>query len=107
MEAWKALLKRLENYKIPLLILALGVIFMLLPGGIRSPTEKTQEESSFPELISRIDGVGRSCLALSEQGVVVVCEGADEAEVRYSLLQAIRSYTGFTSERVTILKMTD
>lgn len=106
MNDWKAKLHKLEPYRYPLLILLLGVMLMLLPGGIRSPTTD-RDESDFSALLSRIDGVGESCLVLSEQGAVIVCEGAEDTEVRYALLQAVRSYTGFSSDRITILKMTE
>ncbi len=73
----KKILQKLERYKYPLLVLLVGVLLMLLPGGIRSPTGAQQCDEDFAALISRIDGVGESRLALSESGVVVVCEGAE------------------------------
>lgn len=103
----KKILQKLSGYKYPLLVLLIGVMLMLLPGGIRSPTAGEEEACEFASLIERIDGVGQCGIALSETGVVVVCEGAEEPTVRFALLQAIRAYTGFTSERIAILKMTE
>jgi hypothetical protein len=44
---------------------------------------------------------------LSDNGVVVVCDGAENAKVRLDIIRAISSYTGFTSGKITILKMAD
>lgn len=101
----KEILRKLETYKYPLLILLLGVMLLLLPGGIRSPTEEACPEDDFSALLSSTEGVGSCMLALSEHGVVIVCDGAEDPQVRLSLLQALRSYTGFASDRITILKM--
>lgn len=101
------ILQKLAGYKYPLLVLLLGVLLMLLPGRIRSPTDSAADACSFAALIERIDGVGECSVALSEEGVVVVCHGAEEPSVRFALLQAIRAYTGFTSERIAILKLAE
>ena len=102
----KKILQKLAAYKYPLLVLLVGVLLMLLPGGIRSPTAE-EDACVFSSIIERIDGVGECSIALSETGVVVVCEGAEEPTVRFALLQAIRAYTGFTSERIAILKLAE
>lgn len=102
---WKNISKLLDKFKYPLLVLAVGVLLMLLPGSVRSPTQADTSEDSFSTLLSCVEGVGNSMLALSEKGVVVVCDGADDPGVRLALLQAIRSYTGFSADRITILKM--
>lgn len=100
------ILHKLEAYKYPLLILLLGVMLLLLPGGIRSPTpEEAAGDDAFSQLLSSAEGVGDCALALTEEGAVIVCEGAEDPQVRLSLLQAVRSYTGFASDRITILKM--
>jgi len=102
----KKILQKLTEYRYPLLVLLIGVLLMLLPG-IRSPTAGEEKSCEFASLVERIEGVGQCGIALSESGVVVVCEGAEEPAVRFALLQAIRAYTGFTSERIAILKMTE
>ena len=101
------MLRKLEAYKYPLLILLLGVMLLLLPGGIRSPTAEAAagERDAFSELVSRAEGVGDCAAALTEHGAVIVCEGAEDPQVRLALLQAVRSYTGLASDRITILKM--
>ena len=39
------------------------------------------------------------------QGAVVVCQGADNASVRLSIVEAVKSVTGLTSDHITVLKM--
>lgn len=39
------------------------------------------------------------------QGAVVLCQGADRAEVRLRIVEAVMSATGLTSDRITVLKM--
>ena len=81
---WKnKLLPFLEKYKAPLLVLLLGIALMLIPTG---------------------SGRGETAL-LSENGVVVVCDGAENAAVRLDIIRAVGSYTGFGSDRITILKL--
>ena len=105
MKDWKDKLKALEPFKYPLLVLLIGVSLMLLPGGRKGSGAADAE--AFPALVSRIEGVGECCLVISDEGVVIVCEGAEEPAVRYALVQAVRSYTGFSSERITILKLAE
>ncbi len=38
-------------------------------------------------------------------GAVIVCEGADKAEVRLALTKAVASFTGLGSDKITILDM--
>ncbi len=103
---WKKTQKALDKFKYPLLVLGIGVLLMLLPGGVRSPTGEAEQGENFAQLLSKAEGVGESVLVLSDSGIVVVCEGADDPAVKLALLQAIRSYTGFTADHITILKMT-
>lgn len=39
------------------------------------------------------------------QGAVVLCQGADKAGVRLSIVEAVMDVTGLTSDRITVLKM--
>ena len=38
-------------------------------------------------------------------GAVVLCQGADSATVRLSIVEAVANATGLTSDRITVLKM--
>ncbi len=39
------------------------------------------------------------------QGALVVCQGADSAEVQLKLVNAVASLTGLSADRVTVIKM--
>lgn len=39
------------------------------------------------------------------RGAIVLCQGADNAAVRLSVVEAVKSVTGLTSDRITVLKM--
>lgn len=39
------------------------------------------------------------------QGAVILCQGADSAQVRLAIIQAVTSATGLSSDRITVLKM--
>lgn len=103
----KALWKKLDTIKYPLLVLLAGLLLMLLPsGGTKSaPAENT--DLTLEQLLAETDGVGRIRVLVSEKGAVVVCDGAEKAGVRLDILHAIRSYTGFGADTVTVLKMKD
>lgn len=38
-------------------------------------------------------------------GAIILCQGADNATVRLSIVEAVMSVTGLTSDRITVLKM--
>ena len=105
----------LKRNRAVLLVLALGAFLMLLPGGDdRETREKetafAEEEEKLAGALSRIEGAGECCVlyrqssAAEKGGVVVVCEGADSAAVRLRITQAVGTYTGLGSDRITILK---
>ena len=94
----------LSKVKYPLLVLALGIVLMLLPA-YKAPKTQDEESLTLCQALTRTQGVGESCVLISENGVVVVCDGAESAQVRGEIYAAVRSYTGFSSDKVTILKM--
>lgn len=96
----------LDKFKYPLLILALGVILMLLPTSAQKDTPADGEER-IQQMLSSVEGVGEAQVIISDTGVVVVCRGAENAAVRLDIIKAIGSYTGFGSDRITILKLAD
>lgn len=99
-------IEKLKQYKFPLLILAVGLILLTAPFG-SGRTEAVGEEEKLREALSLAEGVGESEVLISEHGVLVVCEGGDSACVKLDILRAVGSYTGFGSDRITILKMLD
>ena len=41
---------------------------------------------------------------LSETGAVIVCDGADDAAVRLSIIKAVEAFTGFSSDSIQVIK---
>ena len=39
------------------------------------------------------------------RGAVIVCQGAENASVRLAVVEAVKSVTGLSSDRITVLKM--
>lgn len=50
-------------------------------------------------------GLVRQIKAPTYQGAVIVCQGADSASVRLAVVEAVRSATGLTTDRISVLKM--
>ena len=73
----------LGRFRYPFIILIAGVLLLLLPSG---SSQKNAE---------------------SDSSVVVVCEGAANPKVRLDIIRAVESYTGYSSDKITILRMTD
>ena len=102
----KGLLSRLEKFKYPALILALGLALLLFPGGSEKAKIEVDRDALLQELLSQTEGVGPSRVLISDSGVVVVCRGAEDPKVRLDIIRAVSSYTGFGSDKITVLKMT-
>ncbi|MBR0355246.1 MAG: hypothetical protein IJK35_07720 [Oscillospiraceae bacterium] len=103
---WNQILHKLAQFKYPLLILALGLLLMMMPGG-KDKQPENDAAALFQQALSEAEGVGDSRVLISEHGVLVVCEGGDSAGVKLDIIRAVGSYTGFGSDRITILKMMD
>ena len=98
-------LKGLEKWKYPLLILFVGLALLLLPTGERQSAPEPDAQEALAALLSRVQGVGQTQVLISENGVIVACTGASNAAVRLDMIRAIASYTGFGSDKITILKL--
>ena len=84
------------------------VLLLLLPaggGGGAEGSAATEEERRLEAVLSAVEGVGEVGALYSDNGVVVVCEGAGSAAVRLRVTEAAAAYTGFGSDRITVLKM--
>ena len=95
---------QLNKFKYPLLALVLGLIIMLLPIGessSRSVSSQTDEQR-LAAVLQRCDGVGKENELLS--GAVIVCDGADDAAVRLSIIKAVEAFTGFSSDSIQVIK---
>lgn len=105
MSEWKKKLQALSVWKYPILVLLVGALLMLLPGSQKSAGEEEGTDPALQQVLHCTQGVGEVRVIVSEQGAVVVCEGADQAAVRLAILRAVNAYTGFGSDRITVLKM--
>ena len=95
-----------SKYKYPILILILGLVLMLIPSA-GTYSGKTEGDDKIEQMLSCTQGVGEAKVLVSEAGVVVVCRGASNPSVRLEVINAISTYTGFASDRITVLKMVD
>ena len=94
-----------EKYKYPLIIFFIGLCF-LIPSGKNNTKDVSNDESAMlQDILSRSEGAGETRVLISENGVVVVCEGAEKASVRYNIIGAVKAYTGFSADRITVLKL--
>lgn len=103
MEAKNKLSGILNRFKYPLLVLVVGILLMLMPagGGVK------KEDNDLQSVLSHAHGVGETYVIASDNGVVVVCSGADNAQVRLDVINAVSDYTGFGSDKITVLKCND
>lgn len=102
-----------REYRPVLLILLLGVMLMLLPAGGSTKKEDAKfsdKEEKLALVLSRIEGVGECSVLLRESGknekggALVVCDGADRAQVCLAVKEAVSAYTGLGSNRIVILR---
>jgi len=99
------LAKLLSNWKYPLLILLLGLALLLLPSSAPEKNAEISPQEALALLLSESQGVGEARVLISDTGVVVACAGASNPAVRLDILHAVSSYTGFGSDKITILKL--
>ncbi|MBR4548653.1 MAG: hypothetical protein IKO83_01885 [Oscillospiraceae bacterium] len=107
MNDWKERIKKLAVFKYPFMILLIGVVLLMLPSHQEAAWDGNTAEKALEEVLAVSSGVGRVRVLVSDNGAVVVCEGAEKAAVRLNILRAIGSYTGLGSDRITILEMMD
>lgn len=101
----KMLLALLEKWKLPLLILLAGLALILMPTEAEREESVYEPQGALAQLLSETQGVGKAQVLISESGVVVACQGAKNAAVRLDIIRAVSSYTGFGSDKITILKL--
>ena len=100
--------KKLSKYKYPLLVLLFGIALLMIPigGGDDSQSEDVRtDESRLEAILQDVSGVGSVKVLLSENGAIVACTGADNAEVRLAVTKAASAFTGFSSDRIQVLKL--
>ena len=90
----------LGRFRYPFIILIAGVLLLLLPSGSSQKNVESDSSGLLAQVLSCSEGVGNA-------RVVVVCEGAANPKVRLDIICAVESYTGYSSDKITILRMTD
>jgi stage III sporulation protein AG len=50
-------------------------------------------------------GLVKQVLPPVYRGAVIACQGADSANIRLAIVEAVKSVTGLSSDRITVLKM--
>lgn len=102
-----------------LLVLLLGCALMLLPGSCRADGEAAEQQALFEDdeqrlsaVLSRVEGVGEAAVLLrcgeEEEylGAVVVCQGAESAQVRLRVTKTVAAFTGLGNDRIIVMKST-
>lgn len=97
-------IRKLSGYKYVILVAVVGLLLLLWPSGQDLGAEGG-EEQRVAELLTRMEGVGKASVLLSENGAVIVCEGGESASVRLHVTQAVRSYTGLGADQIVIFNM--
>ena len=109
-EEKRTLAEVLGRFKYVLLVAAVGLALLLWPtggGGRELPQTEATEEARLAALLSKMEGVGRAEVLLSDSGAAVVCRGADNASVRLAVNDAVRCYTGLGADQIVIYKFSE
>ena len=101
--------KILSKYKYPLLVLLLGLLLLLMPtkSSQKQISAATDDELRLERILENSVGVGNAAVLISDNGVVVVCDGAENSQVKLSIIKAAEVFTGFQSDKIEILKTAD
>lgn len=107
MDAVKKALGMFSGWKYVLLVAAVGLLLLLMPGSPETETVAASEpeELRLEALLGQIQGVGEVRVLLSEHGAAVVCQGADNAMVRLGICQVLRCYTALGMDDIQVFKM--
>ena len=95
----------------PMLLLPILALSLLLLGGTGQKTEAPKDlEEKTAELCSQVSGVGECRVMITYRddevfAVAVLCDGADNIEVKHNLTSLISSLYGIGAHRVEILSL--
>ena len=95
----------------PMLLLPILALSLLLIGGTGQKTEEPKDlEERTAELCSQVSGVGECRVMITYRddevfAVAVLCDGADNIEVKHNLTSLISSLYGIGAHRVEILSL--
>ncbi len=97
----------LGKYKYPLIILVVGLVLLALPSGSKSQGEaaiQKDDEQRLEMILESSMGVGQAKVLLSENGAVIVCDGAANPEVKLCVIKATEAFTGLGCDEIQVLK---
>ena len=95
----------------PMLLLPILALSLLFLGGTGQKTEAPKDlEEKTAELCSQVSGVGECRVMITYRddevfAVAVLCDGADNIEVKHNLTSLISSLYGIGAHRVEILSL--
>lgn len=93
----------IKKYRFLIIAFLVGLLLLLLPTHSNEEAA-TDDESRLAATLECIQGVGEANVLISENGVVVVCDGAHNADVRLTVINAAEAFTGFSSDNIQVLK---
>lgn len=97
----------LGKYKYPLIILVIGLVLISLPSGAKHSDEASiqkDDEQRLALILESSAGVGEAKVLLSENGAVIVCDGAANPEVKLCVVKATEAFTGLGCDEIQVLK---
>ena len=101
----KKVLDGLTKYKYPLIVLIVGLVLLLIPGGSAKSSSDAglSNEQRLAAILESSRGVGSANVLISEHGAVVVCDGAADPEVKLRVVKSVEAYTGLSCDEIQVL----
>ena len=96
------------------LICGVGKVEVLLTEAAGSdtifPMDSSQNQNNLDTVIVKSEnreemGLVKQVMPPKYKGAIIVCQGADSASVRLSVVNAVKSVTGLSSDCITVLRM--
>lgn len=72
---------------------------------VRTEKESRTDTILITDSSRKESGLIRQIIPPVYRGAVVLCQGADDARIRLQIMEAVKSVTGLSSDRITVLKM--
>lgn len=95
--------EELKKNRFLIIAFLVGILLLLIPTQ-NKVEDVSDNETRLAATLECIQGVGEANVLISENGVVVVCEGAGNADVKLMVINAAEAFTGFTSDNIQVLK---
>jgi len=100
----KKLKEAIERYKYPIIVIVVGIGLLLLPAKNNDDSDDAKSyEQRLEQILEESRGAGNVSAVISEHGAVIVCDGADNYEVKLNIINAVKAYTGLKSDDIQVL----